>query len=249
MSVVVCESTLSRKLTVNLDHHQLNVRPIVKGAMNEAANTLTDAFIANPSLEWSSRNLDSTKRDSFLTNMFKTMIDTASVQSRDFAIQADGCRGVLVWSDRSQLFSWPHTINTFKYARLLGWTAAFKTLVKLQSSPADKVRRKLMAKYTKYITIGFVGILPQEQRKGLGTALMEYLLNKADESHYPVYVEATDAQSVMFFKRFGFVPHDEISLSKDQTATLIPMVRLPVNLSQAKPLRIRPGRRDSDRSD
>ncbi|OBZ84569.1 hypothetical protein A0J61_07384 [Choanephora cucurbitarum] len=215
--------------------------------MKEAANTLTDAFFANQSLEWSSRNLDPTKRDSFLTNMFKTMIDTASIQSRDFAIQVDGCRGVLVWSDRSQLFSWPQTINTFKYARLLGWTAALKTLVKLQSSPTDKIRRKLMAGHSKYITIGFIGILPQEQRKGLGTALMDYLLNKADESHYPVYVEATDNQAVLFFKQFGFVAHEEVSLGKDQ-AVVIPMVRSPVDLNNAKPLRIRPGRRDSDRS-
>ncbi|KAI8085871.1 uncharacterized protein B0P05DRAFT_534042 [Gilbertella persicaria] len=247
--VTVSESNLCRKLTVNLDQQQLNVRPVIKAAINEASNTLTDAFVSNKALEWSARNLDPTKRDHFLVNLFKTMIDTASLQSRDFAVQVDGCRGVLVWSDRSQLFSWPQTISTFKYARLLGWTAALKTLVKLQSSTSEKTRRKLMAGYPRYIAIGFIGILPQEQHKGLGTALMEYVLNKADESHYPVYVEATDPQAVKFFERFGFVSHGQISLGKDQTNTsLTPMIRSSVAMNEPKSLRIRPGRQDSDRS-
>lgn len=176
------------------------------------------------------------------------MVNTASLQSRDFAIQVDGCKGVLVWSNRSQLFSWPHTINTFKYARTLGWTAALKAILKLQSSSADKMRRKIMAQYPKHISIGFIGILPHEQGKGVGTALVEYVLDKADQSHYPVYVEATDYQTVKFFERLGFVSQGQIALSKDQMTTLTPMVRQPAALNEPITFNVRPGRRDSDKS-
>ncbi|KAL9549462.1 hypothetical protein MBANPS3_005190 [Mucor bainieri] len=249
MPVAIAEKHIVRKLTVNLDQHQINVRPIIKGAINEASHTLTDAYVSNKSLEWSARNLDQTKRDDFLKNLFKDMVNAASLQSRDFAVQVDGCKGVLLWSNRSQLFSWSQTINTFKYARLLGWTAALKTLLKLQNAAsADKIRRKVMAHHPKHIIIGFIGILPQEQNKGLGTALVEYVLDKADESHYPVYVEATDYQTVKFFERFGFVSQGQIALSKDQMATLTPMVRLPVAMDEPKSLQVRPGRRDSDKS-
>lgn len=176
------------------------------------------------------------------------MVNTASVQSRDFAVQVDGCKGVLIWSNRSQLFSWPQTINTFKYARRLGWTAALKAILKLQSSSADKMRRKIMAEYPKHIIIGFIGVLPHEQGKSVGTALVEYLLEKADQSHYPVYVEATDYQNVKFFERLGFVSQDQIVLSSDQMYTLTPMVRQPVAMNDPVAFQVRPGRRDSDKS-
>ncbi|CEP14246.1 hypothetical protein [Parasitella parasitica] len=248
MSVLITEKHISRKLTVNLDQHQINVRPIIKGAIDEASHTLTDAYVSNKSLEWSARNLDQFKRDDFLKNLFKNMMNVASLQSRDFAVQVEGCKGVLIWSNRSQLFSWSQTINTFKYARLLGWTAALKAFIKLNAVSADKIRRKIMADHPKHIIIGFIGILPQEQNKGLGTALVEYVLDKADECHYPVYVEATDYQAVKFFERFGFVSQGQIVLSKDQMATMTPMVRLPIAMDEPKSLQVRPGRRDSDKS-
>jgi GNAT superfamily N-acetyltransferase len=176
------------------------------------------------------------------------MVNTASIQSRDFAVQVDGCKGVLIWSNRSQLFSWPQTINTFKYARRLGWTAALKAFLKLQSSSADKMRRKFMAEYPKHIIIGFIGILPHEQGKGVGTALVDYVLDKADQSHYPVYVEATDCQTVKFFERFGFVSQGQIALGDDQMYALTPMVRRPVAMNDPVTFKVRPGRRDSDKS-
>lgn len=221
---------------------------IFLGAITEASHTLTESFVSNKALDWSARNLDPSKRDDFLTNLFKNMVNTASLQSRDFAVQVDGCKGVLIWSNRSQLFSWSHTINTFKYARTLGWTAALKAILKIQSASADKMRRKIMAHHPKHICIGYLGVLPQEQGKGVGTALVEYVLDKADQSHYPVYVEATDYQSVKFFERFGFVSQGQVLLSKDQMFTLTPMVRQPVALDTPVDLKVRPGRRDSDKS-
>ncbi|GAA5796937.1 hypothetical protein EDC94DRAFT_533408 [Helicostylum pulchrum] len=246
MPVAISQMRVSRKITVNLDQNQLNVRPIIKGAMNEASYTLKEAFNSNSALEISALNLNEGKRDDFLTYLFKNMVDTASLQSRDYAIQVEGCKGVLTWSTRSQLFSWPSTINTFKYARRLGWTTALRTILKLQSSVSDKLRRKVMAQFPKHIIIGFVGVLPLEQGKGLGTALVEHVLEKADESHYPVYVEATDYQTVKFFERFGFVSQGQIALTKDQLLTLTPMVRLPVAMNEPVTFHVRPGRRDSD---
>jgi GNAT superfamily N-acetyltransferase len=94
-----------------------------------------------------------------------------------------------------------------------------------------------------------LGVLPQEQGKGVGTALMEYLLDKADAAQYVVYVEAVDYQTVKFFERFGFVSQGPISLSKDKSVAITPMVRQPVmSVNDPEPFYIRPGRRDSDKS-
>lgn len=205
------------------------------GAVNEAAYTLVDSFLSVK------QGFDDSL---YLTNLFKNMINTASIQSRDFAVQVEGCRGVLIWSDeRSQpLFSsWSQqTMNISKYASKLLGQWSMKPFIK----STDKLRRKLMANHPHHLIIGFVGVLSQEQNKGLGTALVEYVIDKADASHYPIYVEAIDSKSVQFFEKMGFVAKGECSISKDQVIT--PMIRFPLRNLDAKTLQIRPGRRDSN---
>jgi GNAT superfamily N-acetyltransferase len=125
-----------------------------------------------------------------------------------------------------------------------------RSFVKPNNNPVDKVRRRIMNEYPKkHLVISFLGVIPQEQGKGVGTALMEYLLDKADAAQYVVYVEAVDYQTVKFFERFGFVSQGPISLSKDKSVAITPMVRQPVmSVNNPEPFYIRPGRRDSDKS-
>jgi N-acetylglutamate synthase-like GNAT family acetyltransferase len=96
------------------------------------------------------------------------------------------------------------------------------------------------------IVIGFIGVLPHEQRNGVGTVLMEHVLEIADQSHYPVYVEANNTETIRFFNSFGFREIQQEELTPH--ATMTPMLRQPVIKNDPIPLRIRPGRRDSDKS-
>ena len=45
---------------------------------------------------------------------------------------------------------------------------------------------------------------PKEQRKGIGTALMDIMTNKADEKNLPIYLETHDKNNVTYYERFGF---------------------------------------------
>jgi GNAT superfamily N-acetyltransferase len=207
---------------------------MISGAIKEAAHTLAESLLTSRPI------YDDALK---ITSMFKNMIDTASIQSRDFAMQVEGCKGVLIWSDeRSQpLFtSWSqHIVNVSKCANKLFGHWSMKPFVKT----GDKLRRKCMTNFRRYLIIGYVGVLSQEQNKGLGTALVECLMDKADSCHYPIYVEATDNTSVRFFEKLGFVPQGQYPIAKEQTLT--PMIRYPSVMSEAKTLQIRPGRRDS----
>lgn len=83
------------------------------GAINEAAHTLADAYEANPLLNWILDPIkDVNKSRDVLHVMFKAALNCASLQSRDFAIQVDGCKGVCVWSTNEQQLS---------FAKVLGW--------------------------------------------------------------------------------------------------------------------------------
>ncbi|KAI9243360.1 hypothetical protein BDA99DRAFT_530561 [Phascolomyces articulosus] len=235
---------LSRQITVSIEQDTPNVRPVIKGAITEAAYTLTSAYSSNEVLGWCARGLKKPKHEEFLHVLFKNMINAATLASRDYVIQVEGCAGVLVWSLQGNINTWvPSCLaGTFKLARLTGITSALKTSMKFQPS-CDKVRRQLM-NCDHYLTIHYLGVLPHEQRKGLGRALLQHVLTKADEAHYPTYVEVTDAQAISFFKKFGFTEQGQVMINNNR---IILMVREPVILQdhRAISLEIAPGRRRS----
>lgn len=85
----------------------------ILGAMNEAAHTLADAYANNPLLSWILQPIkDDNKKHDVQHTLFKAAVNAASLQSRDFAIQVDGCKGVCVWSTSEQHLS---------FAKVLGW--------------------------------------------------------------------------------------------------------------------------------
>jgi len=45
---------------------------------------------------------------------------------------------------------------------------------------------------------------PKEQRKGVGTALMKIITDKADAMNVPIYLETHNKDNVTYYKRFGF---------------------------------------------
>lgn len=109
------------------------------------------------------------------------------------------------------------------------------------------MRRKIMAEYPKHIIIDFIGVLPHVQGKGVGTCPVKHLLEKADQSHYSAYVQATDYQTVNFFERLGFASQGQIALSSDRMYTLTPMVHKPA-MDDPSAFQVRPEIRDSDKS-
>jgi GNAT superfamily N-acetyltransferase len=45
---------------------------------------------------------------------------------------------------------------------------------------------------------------PKEQRKGIGTALVKIITDKADADGLPIYTETHDEKNVAYYERFGF---------------------------------------------
>jgi len=53
---------------------------------------------------------------------------------------------------------------------------------------------------------------PREQRKGVGSALVKIITDKADSEGLPIYIETHDKNNVAYYERFGFklIHTDEI---------------------------------------
>jgi GNAT superfamily N-acetyltransferase len=57
-----------------------------------------------------------------------------------------------------------------------------------------------------------VGVLPEMQGKGLGTALMTPTLERCDREGLPAYLEASSARSAALYERLGFEHVSELSV-------------------------------------
>ncbi|KAI8378847.1 hypothetical protein EDC96DRAFT_493391 [Choanephora cucurbitarum] len=219
-------SNLSRKSTIGSEIHLPNIRPIVKGAYKEAANTLTEAYIKDNIMGWCVQGLEQKKHEEFLHTLFEHIIYASSTQNREFALQVDGCKGVLIWTNKGSS-PWPRVFSTMKLARLIGWSSALRAVTKVGPS-CDKLKRKMMAQHPKFITICHVGVLSHENRKGYGSSLVSHVLKKADEANYPVYVEVSDPDGVKFFEQFGFEVKATVFIANRHDLPVALMVRLPM---------------------
>jgi ribosomal protein S18 acetylase RimI-like enzyme len=72
----------------------------------------------------------------------------------------------------------------------------------------------------------FLGVAPQAQGRGIGSALMAPVLDRADAAGAPAYLEATSARSKALYERHGFVAEAPISVGG--CPPLWPMWRRPV---------------------
>lgn len=97
-----------------------------------------------------------------------------------------------------------------------------------------------------HIYINYMGVLPQERNKGLGTAMLQHVISKAEAAQLPIYLVVSDASVVPFLERNGFQVQ-EVAVFNSIPSTF--MMR-PASLSPDTPLKLKlkPGRRDSDDS-
>ncbi|KAI8581067.1 hypothetical protein K450DRAFT_198120 [Umbelopsis ramanniana AG] len=229
-------SKLSRKITLD-GQSFTSVRPIIKHADNEAAFTLAESYtgVYTPYNAKSSHQ-ESRALDTINQELFRAIIGAAAAESRDFAIQVDGCKGILLWS--SSRFADLHKNVRWKLPKIFGWYQAM--------SIAKRVQRQVMGQ-REHLTILYLGVLPQERNKGYGSALLEHVLRKADEAGLPVYAEVTNPAAAGLLDRFDFVERAVNQLDKRLQMHI--MVREPkYSGSVSKSLEIRPGRRCSAES-
>jgi Acetyltransferase (GNAT) family len=56
----------------------------------------------------------------------------------------------------------------------------------------------------------FIGVDPLEQNKGIGTKLMEDVINEAISKRRPVYLETSTLKNIPWYEKFGFTIYHEL---------------------------------------
>ena len=72
----------------------------------------------------------------------------------------------------------------------------------------------------------YVGVEPSRRGQGIGSALLQPVLEHCDEQRLPAYLEATNDRNRVLYRRHGFADRDEVVLPAGGPAVL-PMWREP----------------------
>jgi ribosomal protein S18 acetylase RimI-like enzyme len=59
----------------------------------------------------------------------------------------------------------------------------------------------------------FIGVNPQRQSKGLGSAFIREVIDECDRKKRPIYLETSMEKNIPFYKKFGFEIFQSLNLS------------------------------------
>jgi ribosomal protein S18 acetylase RimI-like enzyme len=57
----------------------------------------------------------------------------------------------------------------------------------------------------------FIGVSPNAQHKGIGSALLRELLEQHDQEALPVYLETSVKRNLSWYERFGFIEYKTLN--------------------------------------
>ena len=69
-------------------------------------------------------------------------------------------------------------------------------------TPMNEIRAEFM-KDKKYVLVGILVVMPEYQRRGIGTRLLDWALKQADENGYPCYIDSSP-QGLGLYKKLGW---------------------------------------------
>lgn len=100
--------------------------------------------------------------------------------------------------------------NSATLKQTLKWVRAFGTRLSL----AIRVKHAMEKRHLRepHFYVRTVGVRTARQGQGVGSALMQPTLERADSAGLPTYIEASSERSAALYERLGFVHMDVLEL-------------------------------------
>ncbi|HKJ43061.1 MAG TPA: GNAT family N-acetyltransferase [Sunxiuqinia sp.] len=55
-----------------------------------------------------------------------------------------------------------------------------------------------------FFYLWFIGVAPEHQQQGIGSALLNEIIRESGRQNYPIYLETSTAENLPFYKKFNF---------------------------------------------
>jgi len=197
------------------------VRRATKADIDGMAGVLARAFEQDPNWEWFMP--DETSRVARLQVMFAAYAHHIALRYGTDCFTTDGYAGASLWvAPGHGKMSAEDTVRTLPaWVRAIGWRNLLRAQRGLASFDA-------VHPHERHYYLPFVGVLPEAQGHGLGTALVMPVLEKCDRDDIPAYLEATSEDSRRCYERLGFETRSEEHIAGDGPV-FFPMWRNPAS--------------------
>lgn len=191
-------------MTITADFPATQVRQATSEELPALARVLTRAFADDPVTAWLWP--DESSRVERLARFFADVFMERLAPGRDEIFTDDDLRGVASWTPPGQ-----GDIAPLEMLRLLPILAsvcgrrlprALRTLAYMEAQFPEAPHWHLP----------FLGVSPEHQGHGLGSALMRPILERCDRERIPAYLEASTPRNRALYLRHGFVVLDEMRL-------------------------------------
>src|ERR1700733_1860101 len=161
------------------------------------ADALADAFMNDPVYTWMLPG--SLRLKPRLRTMFEAEMEQYVLPNRGTLWTTSGCDGVVA-DLPPNAWEFPKSATG---REALKWVRAFGTRFGL----AIRVQRAMEERHLRepHFYIRVVGVRTAMQGQGVGSALMQPTLERADSAGLPTYLEASSDRSAALYERLGFV--------------------------------------------
>lgn len=172
--------------------------------------TLTRAFAKDPVFDWFLR--PDKKRDAAREAFFDFFITSLALPTNETWMPDDGAAAA-IWMPPSGAGMNLSVVQELKLLpRLIFMTGGWRM------GRTAKIREALGKHHPTapdHWYLGFIGVDPARQGKGLGSTLLESHLKRVDAERLPAYLEASSPDNMKLYLRHGFQVREEFRAAPD----------------------------------
>lgn len=183
-----------------------DVRKAGAGGVQQLAQTLARAFHDDPVMSWVLP--DDSRRPSITWRAFGVYLRRIWLQHEETYVVGDA-DGVCVWEP-------PHTwkLGLGEQLALIPAVARIYGRRFFHCMSALNALEKGHPEDAHYY-LPFMGVEPESQGRGMGSALMRPVLERCDAERASAYLEASTPRNRALYERHGFVVTEEFKLGRD----------------------------------
>ncbi|MGH2386079.1 MAG: GNAT family N-acetyltransferase [Candidatus Limnocylindria bacterium] len=122
----------------------------------------------------------------------------------------DDHAGVALWLPPGH--GGPSVIDSLRMMPAIGRLSGWRRLRKVSNLIAELETRHRHHMPTPHFYLSALGVEPDRQGEGIGTALMKPVLDRCDRDQVPAYLETATARNVLLYERLGFDVVEELTL-------------------------------------
>lgn len=171
-----------------------------RNQIKEASKVLAASFFDYPMFTFYFPDI--IRRERYLPWYFQNVLNTANSFGEVFV--AEGVSGVVFFlkPEHPKITIWEYIQNGFLMTPLILGLRNFARSIECEQF-VDDMREQLMGGRP-HIYLWGLAVDPGKTKKGIGSTLIRFVLEKADREGVPAYLETHDEKNVPYYQNHGF---------------------------------------------